>query len=587
MVVFMDEAKIGFRAQIARAVQAPWFAYLTIACFQLAAMWGVFSRRDLTSGDTCEYYVNACLWRDSFRVVFAWSPLYTAFYGSFLWVFPDPFLATMAHRLAIVLAVTVLFLALARKLLPAPIAWLVAGWWAVLPINFNTLYEIHLFSVIPFQLAALALASWPGAVGRGAALGVLIASSVLVRNENIVPAVVLGLVSVVIEARALWGRGFERRRLALTGASYVVPTVIALGLIALAYERSTVRGATLQRVFAAKHTLNMAQVYAFGYGQRNPDYTANPWISYQELLRRDFGKELPTLKEMLWTNPWATMQHIAWNWRLAPSGFQVLLFNQASGSVNPDYAPTILNSRGALVLSLVVATAWGAGIVAWRRRPQLLRDLVDGRVWGWIGIAILLTAVPLVVSTQRPRPSYLFNLSMAMMLATGLWVRLLLPRMAWLRLAKLMPVVSLAFIVGATQLSRRTGAVNRPLAETVYRLQPYAADIRTGKLLIGEFASEVRAYVGEHKARPIAAGEVIGRWDGRESVAELLKESGATFAYLDEPTLQKFEAKHPCWDALRALPRSSGWHVVQFGDEPGKRYCLLKREAERVATRVK
>jgi len=583
----MDETKIGLRAQIATAVRAPWFAYLTITCFQLAAMWGVFSRRDLTSGDTCEYYVNACLWRDSFRVVFAWSPLYTAFFGSFLWVFPDPFLATMAHRLAIVLIVTVLFLALARKLLPAPIAWLVAAWWAVLPINYNTLYEIHLFSVIPFQLAALALACWAGALGRGAALGVLIASSVLVRNENIVPAAVLGLVSLVVEARALWGRHFERRRLSMTAASYVVPMVIALGLIALAYERSTVKGATLQRVFAAKHTLNMAQVYAFGYGQRNPDYTDNPWIGYQELLRRDFSKELPTLKEMLWANPWATMRHIAWNWRLAPSGFQVLLFNQASGSVNPDYAPTILNSRAALVLSLVVATIWAAGVVSWRRRPQMFRELVDGQSWGWVGITILLTAVPLVVSTQRPRPSYLFNLSMATMLATGLWVRLLLPKMAWSGLSRVMPIVSLGLIVGATQLPKRSGATDRPLAETVHRLQPYGGDIRAGKLLIGEFASEVRAYVGEHKARPVSAGQVIEQWDGKAPVAELLSESGATLAYLDEPTLQKFEAKHPCWDALRTLPRSSGWRVVQFGDEPGKRYCVLKREAERVAARVK
>src|SRR5215216_1784435 len=99
--------------------------------------------------------------------MFAWSPLYTAFFGSFLWLFSDPFVATLLHRLAIVLIVTMLFLAMARKLLPPPIAWLVAAWWAVLPINYETLYEVHLFSVIPFQLAALALLCWRSPAGRG------------------------------------------------------------------------------------------------------------------------------------------------------------------------------------------------------------------------------------------------------------------------------------------------------------------------------------------------------------------------------------------------------------------------------------
>src|SRR5262245_11595961 len=57
-----------------------------------------------------------------------------------------------------------------RPLLPAGIALLLALWWAVLPINFETLYEVHLCSVLPILAALYVAARWDTPIGRGVVL---------------------------------------------------------------------------------------------------------------------------------------------------------------------------------------------------------------------------------------------------------------------------------------------------------------------------------------------------------------------------------------------------------------------------------
>ena len=96
----------------------------------------------------------------------------------------------------------------------------------------------------------------------------------------------------------------------------------------------------------------MAQTYSFGYLQRHPEWQGNPWTGFRGLMRDQFGKELPSLVEMVRANPRAVAEHVLWNFRLVPNGLQVLLFNAAWGERNPDYAPVQTRSRPALVLGL-------------------------------------------------------------------------------------------------------------------------------------------------------------------------------------------------------------------------------------------
>ena len=99
-------------------------------------LWNIWRFRDLTTGDTSSYFVGAYRWSKDFAVNIVWSPLYTAFYGTVLLATGDVYLATVVHRLIIVMLATLGVLALMRGLLPPALALLIAAWWAVMPINF-------------------------------------------------------------------------------------------------------------------------------------------------------------------------------------------------------------------------------------------------------------------------------------------------------------------------------------------------------------------------------------------------------------------------------------------------------------------
>ena len=128
----------------------------------------------LTSGDTSSYFVSAYNWYEGLRDNFAWSPLYTSFYGTVFMVVPDTYAATIIHRTIIAMAATLGVLALMRRLLPPALALSIAIWWAVLPINFDTLYEVHLFALLPVLAACLVVAYRDTSGGQGSALAILL-----------------------------------------------------------------------------------------------------------------------------------------------------------------------------------------------------------------------------------------------------------------------------------------------------------------------------------------------------------------------------------------------------------------------------
>ena len=84
-----------------------------------------------------------------------------------------------------------------------------AAWWVVLPIDFNSLYEVHLFVVIPVLLSILAILWIPGSWGRGWGAAGLLVSGLLMRNE-LVPCG-----SPVLSALRRWEyRRFRRKEAA-------------------------------------------------------------------------------------------------------------------------------------------------------------------------------------------------------------------------------------------------------------------------------------------------------------------------------------------------------------------------------------
>src|SRR5438105_12704948 len=126
----------------------PWFAYCSILLLQLKSVWGIWVRKDLPLGDSAYYYAHAQGWHFMRAADILWSPLYTLFYSTFMNLSADAYAVALTHRIVIVLALAILVLAVMRSLLPPVLAWVVTAHWVILPINFDSLYEVHLFYVL-------------------------------------------------------------------------------------------------------------------------------------------------------------------------------------------------------------------------------------------------------------------------------------------------------------------------------------------------------------------------------------------------------------------------------------------------------
>ena len=430
---------------LAAIARCPLLAYITIFILQLHRIWNIWLYHDLTTGDTSSYFKDAWAWYASHKVNIAWSPVYTMFYGSMLSLTQDVYAATTLHRVLIVLAATMLVLAIMRRLLPASLAWLVAAWWAILPINFNTLYEVHLFALLPIAIAWLiALRPAKGLAGtwtRAIVLGLFVLTTFLVRNEYIVASGVFFLICLIIEIRLIiqWLCGKEldwahlARWMLRTLFIYAVPMLACMGTVIWFYSISTVKFNTknpsLHDALEIKHTLNMAQVYAFGYQQRHPEWTKSPWTDCGELCARDFGVRLPTLWQMARNNPRALWEHICWNTSLVPNGWQILLLNTSSGTVDPDYAPQALGFTWPKYVSLGLIAVVLAGIVVWAIERKKWREWFAERGVGWLAMLAVIAVGPAVVITQRPRPSYFFTLGVFSMALVGTAVWILIRRL--------------------------------------------------------------------------------------------------------------------------------------------------------------
>lgn len=202
-----------------------------------------------------------------------------------------------------------------------------AAWWVILPIDFNALYEVHLFAVIPLLGAFLVILWRPGPRGRSLALAIFLISAVLIRNELLLATAAFAILSLG------WDM-VQQRRGALAGINlfraYGIPLLSACLLIAFFYARANDRG-FIRQSMDSKHTLNICQVYAYGYEQRYSDWKQSPWTECHQLMTRVFGKPEPSLTEAIRSHPRAMLEHFWWNIQVIPNGIQILLFNGTSG----------------------------------------------------------------------------------------------------------------------------------------------------------------------------------------------------------------------------------------------------------------
>src|SRR5262249_17632557 len=259
--------------------------------------------------------------------------------------------------------------------------------------------------------------------------------------------------------------------------AYALPLALVPLLCLLAYCRSTLQGRELLHIFKRKHTLNMAQVYCFGYQQRHPEWTKSPWTEYEGLMQAHFGRDLLPLSEMFAHNRRAVLEHFAWNFHLLPAGLQLLLFNATAGTDNPDYVPIHSDCAevGRWSYLLVGVLVLGGVLCACRWRwwwENWLRE----RAFGWLVMAAFVPVSCMIIATQRPRPSYLFSLSLFIMAAAGMAAYVLVSHVPLARrLGALMPLVMIAacFLVKPYFGPAEDGLPRMPVRTAVERMLPF------------------------------------------------------------------------------------------------------------------
>jgi hypothetical protein len=561
---------MNFYQSAQRLLSRPLFSYVTIFLLQLKVVWRIWDFKDLSSGDTSSYFQDAHYWFDQFLVNIVWSPLYTSFYGSLLHVFSNIYAASIIHRLIIVFAASTLVLAVMRRLLPCGIAWLVTAWWVILPINFDTLYEIHLFSLLPLLCACLLILHRPSSWMRGWAVAALIASSVLVRNELAVVAVITTGICIIWEAFSLKQEG-GKAKLKKYWFSYGVPSALALLSILFFYNRSRYKFPEISLIARDKHVLNICQVYAFGYQQRHPEWTYSPWTECTDLMQKTFGQPMPSAAQALMANPAAFLEHAWWNVSLTLNGIQVSLFNASSGKINPDYIPTQLNVNWVIFPSFLIATTLIVGLTFLCRERQYWWDSwLQERVLGWsILLSNAFVTCFLVIPTQRPRPSYMFGFAVLLMAAVGMSLLILFHRWAILKkLQGVIPIVAIALLVIVPPHYKNS---ERRLLDLYSRFQPFQSILarNTTVLLTREYSFELCSYLMQKGAcQPLSYADkkVFADITASTPLEVVLEKQKVNLFYADANLIAKLRSD----PNIRNFPAnlySAGWKLI--GNQSG------------------
>ena len=538
------------------------FAYVSIFLLQSKLLWGIWDHLDLSSGDTSHYFSFASGWSSSLHVNPVHYPLYTVPWGSLMWLVSDPYAVTILQRALIALGASLIVLAVLRHLITPRIAWLLAVWWTVVPINYDNLYEGNLYGLITAMPAVLIACSWRGTRMRAAVFGVLLLNTLFMRSETLFALLIWSAVWIGYELRLRRAGRPTPRPVLVRALAVPVLVVVVLGAAALALDP---RRADFFHAYKEKQAVNACESYAVGYAQRHPGFRQNPFAGCAPLAQREFGTKLPTWIDEATSNPGALAGHFRWNAELVPQGVELALFDAISGGPNrnPDYLPVHTGSAWAFagLIAVVLFVAGGVSLL-WRDRRRWWGRWFRDRAWGFVALIGLGATAALVMLWERPRPAYGFSGTVLILALVGVSAMAYTGRWSVLRrLGAGIPIAAalLLMLIPARYTSGyvtpQDGRAGRPVKRMVDRLHPIRDRLEGDDVgLLATYADAGCHYVaGENPCKPIFWKRILAR-DPGVTVAQALARQGVDFVYVDDDDLED-----PARAAATRQAEGAGW----------------------------
>jgi len=253
---------------------------------------------------------------------------------------------------------------------------------------------------------------------------------------------------------------------------------------------------------------------------------------------------------------------------------QLMLFGAVSGDLNPDYDGSVGRGRAyVLALSAAAAALFVAGMfVIWRGHEEWWRRWIGPRRMAWLALLSVAATSLVIIPTQRPRPSYLFALSLLLMALLATAAFALTRRWAassWVRRMMAAIMVLLPLTVPGYWASALPPGPSSMTA-TYRRLKPFQVliDHPTRLFLAGDFAPYVHNYLGFAHGPAALGYDAFDTLAPDTTLAAFLDSRGVGLLYLDTRGWAILDARFPglVRDFVVTTDRT-GWRMVGFGQE--------------------